>query len=65
MNILKFAVVGAALGLGIHYITKKDEDGRSILDDLAESAPDLFDQAKKFAAETVDQVKQHIPKSNF
>jgi hypothetical protein len=61
MNILKFAVIGAAVGLGIHYITKKGEDGRSILDDLADKAPDLFDQAKKFATETVDQVKQHVP----
>jgi hypothetical protein len=61
MNILKFAAIGAVVGLGIHYITKKGEDGRSILDDLADKAPDLFDQAKKFATETVDQVKQHIP----
>jgi hypothetical protein len=62
MNILKFAAIGAAVGLGVHYITKKDEHGRSILDDLADKAPDLFNQAKKFATETVDQVKQHIPR---
>ena len=62
MNILKFAAIGAVVGLGVHYITKKGEDGRSILDDLADRAPDLFEQVKKFATETVEQVKQHVPR---
>jgi hypothetical protein len=60
MGLLKFIIVGAAVGYGINYITKKGEGGRSILDDITEKAPDWFDQAKKFAGDTVDQVKQTV-----
>jgi hypothetical protein len=66
MRILKFAIVGAAVGYGIHYITKKGPDGRSILDDITEKAPEWFDQAKKFTTETVEQIRQHRePKTNY
>jgi hypothetical protein len=57
MGLLKFIIVGAAVGYGISYITKKGPDGRSILDDITDKAPDWIDQAKKFAEETVAQVK--------
>ena len=66
MGLLKFIVVGAAVGYGINYITKKGPDGRSILDDVTDKAPEWFDQAKKFAEETVEQVRQHIkPEPRF
>jgi hypothetical protein len=59
MRILKLIVIGAAVGYGINYILKKREDGRSILDNLTDKAPDWFDQARNFAEETFDNVKQH------
>ena len=66
MSLLKFAVIGAAVGYGIHYITKKGPDGRSILDEVADKTPEWIDQAKKFASETVEQVRQHRqPKGNY
>lgn len=66
MGLLKFIVVGAAVGYGINYITKKGPDGRSILDDVTDKAPEWFEQAKKFAEETVEQVRQHIkPETTF
>jgi len=66
MGLLKFIVVGAAVGYGINYITKKGPDGRSILDDVTDKAPEWFDQAKKFAEETVEQVRQHIkPETHY
>jgi hypothetical protein len=55
MGLLKFIAVGAAIGYGINYITKKGENGRSILDDITEDAPEWFDKAKQFATEKVDQ----------
>jgi len=58
MNLLKFIVVGAVVGVGINYITKKGADGRSILDDITDKAPDWFGQAKKFAVETVESVNK-------
>ncbi len=58
MSLLKFIVVGAAVGYGINYITKKGPDGKSILDDITENGPEWFDQAKKYAEDTVERVVQ-------
>jgi hypothetical protein len=58
MGLLKFIIVGAAVGYGINYITKKGEDGRSVLDDITENAPEWFDKAKQYAEHTVEQIRQ-------
>ncbi|MBK0380481.1 YtxH domain-containing protein [Mucilaginibacter segetis] len=67
MGLLRFIVVGAAIGYGINYITKKGPDGRSILDDITEEAPEWFDKAKEFATQTVEQVVEQVqqPKSGY
>ena len=66
MGLLKFIIVGAAVGYGINYITKRGEDGRSILDDLTENSPEWFDKAKKYAEDTVEQVvKNTKPKAGY
>lgn len=64
MGLLKFIVVGAAVGYGINYITKKGADGRSILDDLTDNAPEYFDKAKKYAEDAVEQVIQKVQPKN-
>ncbi len=65
MNILKFAIIGAAVGYGVYYVTKKREDGTSILEELAEQAPEWFNKGKQYASQTIDQVtdsiKSHAP----
>jgi len=58
MSLLKYIIVGAAVGYGVNYITKKGPDGRSVLDDLTDNAPDWLDQIKKFAQETVGKATQ-------
>ncbi len=58
MSILKFALLGAAVAYGITQITKKREDGTSILDDLTEKAPEWMDKAKQFANQKLDEVMQ-------
>lgn len=66
MGLLKFIVVGAAVGYGINYITKKGEDGKSILDDITENGPEWFDKAKKYAEDTFEEVIGDIrPKNSF
>ena len=60
MRLLKYIIVGAAVGYGINYITKKDEDGRSILDDLTDKAPDWFEHAKRFTEETVGNISRNM-----
>jgi len=59
MNIIKLALVGAAVVYGVNYITKKREDGTSILDDLTSNMPDWMNDAKQFATQTVDNLKQN------
>ncbi|MCO5934013.1 YtxH domain-containing protein [Mucilaginibacter sp. RB4R14] len=58
MGLLKFIAVGAAIGYGIKYVTKKGPNGRSILDDITEDAPEWFEKAKNYATEKVEQVAQ-------
>ena len=60
MNIIKLALVGAAVVYGVSYITKKREDGTSILDDLTANGPDWMNDAKQFATQTVDDIKQNF-----
>lgn len=67
MSLLKFIIVGAAVGYGINYITKKNENGRSIIDDLADQAPDWFDKAKDFANDALGKVGKSVEeaRANF
>ncbi len=60
MNIITLALVGAAVVYGVNYITKKREDGTSILDDLTSNMPDWMNDAKQFATQTVDDLKQNF-----
>lgn len=64
MGLLRFIAVGAAIGYGINYITKKDASGRSILDDITEDAPGWFDKAKKYAEEKVEEVVKQAKSPN-
>lgn len=63
MRLLRFIIVGAAVGYGINYITKKGMDGRSILDDVTEKAPEWLEDAKSFAAETLGNLKHRFSES--
>ena len=58
MGLLKFIIVGAAVGYGINYITKKNADGRSIIEDLVDNAPDWFEKAKHLAQDALGKVSQ-------
>ncbi len=60
MRILKFMVIGAAVGYGIYYLTKEKENGKSILEELLEDAPNYVDRAKKYVEYTIDQVAERF-----
>jgi DNA topoisomerase VI subunit B len=60
MHLLKYIIVGAAVGYGINYITKKGENGRSIIEDLADNVPHWFDEGKKVALETINTVNDTL-----
>jgi len=49
MGFLKTAFIGAAVYAGVKYITKKDPlNGKSIMDDLIEKAPEWMEKAKGY-----------------
>ena len=48
MGLLKTALIGAAVYGAIKYVTKKDVNGKSVIDDLQEKAPEWMDKAKRF-----------------
>ncbi len=60
MSLLKFIIVGAAVGYGISYITKKNENGRSIFDDIVDDAPKWFDKAKQYTEDFADQIGKTV-----
>lgn len=60
MRILKFMAIGAAVGYGIYYVTRKKENGKSILEEVLEDAPDYMDRAKKYMEYTIDQVAERF-----
>jgi chromosome condensin MukBEF ATPase and DNA-binding subunit MukB len=58
MSLLKYLVFGAAVAAGVNYATKKREDGRSLIDDLSEKAPEWMDKAKQYTDQLKDQFGQ-------
>ncbi|MBL4678663.1 MAG: YtxH domain-containing protein [Mucilaginibacter sp.] len=65
MGLIKFIAIGAAVGLGVKYLTqKREEDGRSVLDDLTDKAPEWFNKAKNFANEKVELATEKVRSRN-
>lgn len=60
MRILKFMAIGAAVGYGIYYLTREKENGKSVLEELLEGAPDYVERAKKYVEYTLDQVAERF-----
>ena len=59
MSLLKYLVFGAAVAAGVNYATKKREDGRSLVDDLTDKAPEWMDKAKQYTDQLKGQFGQN------
>jgi len=58
MGFIKGALFGAAVYAAVQHITKRDMlTGRSILDNLVDSAPEFIDKAKIYAKEVEINLK--------
>ena len=64
MKILTLMIASAALAAGVAYITRKREDGTSILDELTNKAPQWMEKGKQYATQTIDQVSDQIRQRN-
>lgn len=60
MHLLKYIIVGAAVGYGINYITKKGANGRSIIEEIADDAPGWFEQVKEIAEDAINTLGKTI-----
>jgi hypothetical protein len=56
MGFIKTLAIGAAVAYGINYVTKKRPDGKSIIDNLVDEAPEWLDRAKKYGELTLEQI---------
>jgi hypothetical protein len=64
MKLLTLMIGGAALAVGITYITRKRENGTSVLDDLTNKAPEWMEKGKQYATQTIDEVTDQIRQRN-
>jgi len=60
MSIFRFALVGAAVGYGIYQLTKKREDGTTLLDELVDKTPEWFEKGKQYATQTINEVTDNV-----
>lgn len=51
MGLLKTALIGAAVYGVIKYVTKRDINGKSMVDNLREKAPEWMEKAKNMKDE--------------
>jgi hypothetical protein len=51
MGLLKTALIGAAVYGAIKYLTKRDVNGRSMVDDIKEKAPEWMEKARNIKKE--------------
>ncbi|WP_214225880.1 YtxH domain-containing protein [Pedobacter sp. B4-66] len=58
MGLFKTALIGAAVYGIVKYVTKKDTNGRSIVDDIKEKAPEWMEKAKNLK----DELKVELEK---
>jgi hypothetical protein len=64
MKLAILIIAGTALAAGITYITRKREDGTSILDELTNKAPLWIEKGKQYATQTIDEVTDQIRQRN-
>jgi hypothetical protein len=61
MGYFKTFLLGMGVAYGIYYITRKDDTGRSLLDELLEYPEKFAEQAKNYAVgETIKAVKSQL-----
>jgi hypothetical protein len=60
MGHFKTFLLGMGVAYGIYYITKKREDGTSIMDDLLDNPSDFMDRAKNIATDELARTVKKI-----
>lgn len=61
MGLFKTALIGAAVYGAIKYVTKKDETGRSVVDNIKDKAPEWMERVKS----AKDELKMELEKQRY
>ncbi|MBE9598221.1 YtxH domain-containing protein [Pedobacter sp. MC2016-24] len=61
MGLLRTALIGAAVYGIVKYVTKKDANGKSVVDDIKEKAPEWVEKAKNLK----DELKVELEKQRY
>lgn len=56
MGLLRTALIGAAVYGAVKYLTKKDETGKSVVDDIKEKAPEWIEKAKAIRNDFAERI---------
>ncbi|HET8827812.1 MAG TPA: YtxH domain-containing protein [Pelobium sp.] len=65
MKLFKLIALGAAVSFGYNYLTKRDELGRSKLDQIKENGPDWIEKGKRMASDAINDVRQKNDNPNY
>ena len=65
MKLFKLIALGAAVSYGYNYLTKRDETGKSKLDQLKENGPEWIEKGKKMANDAIDNYTQKKNQSGY
>ena len=57
MKLFKLIALGAAVGYGYNYLTKRDAFGKSKLDQIKENSPGWIEKGKKIASDAVSEFR--------
>ena len=60
MNHFKVFLLGVGTAFAVYYITRKNSEGKSILDEILDNPDELVDKAKEYAMETVDRTVHQL-----
>ena len=60
MNYFKVFLLGVGTAFTVYYITRKNSEGKTILDDILDNPNELVDKAKEYAMETVDRTVHQL-----
>ncbi|WP_017256924.1 hypothetical protein [Pedobacter arcticus] len=65
MKLLKLIALGAAVSYGYNYLTKRNESGRSKLDEIKENGPEWIEKEKKMANDAIHDFRQKKNESDY
>lgn len=58
MGLIRTLLIGAAVYGAVKYATKKGDNGKSLVDELRDQAPEWLDKAKEFGEDVKQEYRR-------